>query len=469
MKQRAKKIKMLILDVDGVMTGGEIIYDSKGGELKCFNVADGMGLGLLKQAGIKVAIITAKGCGAVLKRARDIGAVEVKQKAMDKLRPFRQILKKYNLNNQDICFIGDDLPDLPLLKRVGLAITVPNACAEAKKAAHYVTKRAGGKGAVREVVEIILRSQNKWQKVVKRYLALIFIFFVSLSAAGCAQENKSQTESAPAQEVSDSQKELEEAPDEQFSSFSVSGYGTGGKKEWDLEGKSADIMSEEIQMSDVTGKVYGEKTNITIVADEGNLNRLDNSVYLEKNVLATTEDGATLAADYLDWDAQNEKLSSEAPVEIKRGMMQAEGTGLIAEPELNLVQLKKDVTVKISRPFSPTTVITCDGPLDVDYENNLAIFYENVKVNDNRGEIFADKMNVYFSTEDEQAQQVPGMEGVGIEKIVATGEVEIHHGSNISYSEKAVYDTATGKVTLTGRPKLVIYSTEEFGQMMGSK
>jgi len=141
MKQRAKRIKMLILDVDGVMTDGRIIYDSKGNELKCFNVADGMGLGLLRQAGIKVAIITAKGCGAVLKRARDIGAVEVKQKVMDKLRAFRRILKKYNLNNQDICFIGDDLPDLPLIKRAGLAVTVPGACAEAKKAAHYVTTK----------------------------------------------------------------------------------------------------------------------------------------------------------------------------------------------------------------------------------------------------------------------------------------------------------------------------------------
>ena len=316
-----------------------------------------------------------------------------------------------------------------------------------------------------------IQNPNKIQilNIKTFYFVICALAFVILLAAGCAQENKSQAGLAPAQEVSDAQKELEEASDEQFSSFSVSGYSTGGKKEWDLEGKSADIMSEEIQMTDVTGKVYGEKTDMTIVADEGSLNRLDNSVQLEKNVLAVTEDGATLAADYLDWDAQNKKLNTEAPVEIKRGMMQAEGTGLIAQPELNLVQLKEDVTVKISRPSSPTTVITCDGPLDVDYQNNLAIFYENVKVNDSRGEILADKMDVYFSAEDEQAQQIAGLEGVGIEKIVATGEVEIRHSGNISYSEKAVYDTATGKVTLTGRPKLVIYSTEEFGQMMGNK
>lgn len=171
LRQRAQRIKMLILDIDGVMTDGRIIYDSRGGELKCFNVLDGMGLALLAQAKIKVALITAKGSGAVLRRARDIGAVEVKQRAVDKLTPYNQILKKYNLSQQDICFIGDDLVDLPLIKRSGLACAVANACVEVRKAAHYVTKKEGGKGAVREVIEIILRAQNKWDKLIKRYVS----------------------------------------------------------------------------------------------------------------------------------------------------------------------------------------------------------------------------------------------------------------------------------------------------------
>lgn len=168
--QQAKKIKMLILDIDGVMTDGRIIYDSKSNELKCFNVLDGMGLALLNQTKIKVALITAKGSPAVLRRAREIGAVEVKQNSIDKLTAFHQILKKYNLTNKDICFVGDDLVDLPVMKRAGLAVAVTNACSEVKRAAHYITKKAGGKGAVREVIEIILRAQNKWHKVIKRYL-----------------------------------------------------------------------------------------------------------------------------------------------------------------------------------------------------------------------------------------------------------------------------------------------------------
>ena len=170
LKQRAKRIKMLILDIDGVMTDGRIIYDDKGNELKCFNVLDGMGLVLLSKAKIKVALITAKGAKSVLRRGADIGAVEIKQNAKDKLKPYRQILKKHKLNNADICFIGDDLVDLPIMRQAGLAVAVAGACSEVKKAACYITKKEGGKGAVREVIEIILRAQNKWRSVIKRYL-----------------------------------------------------------------------------------------------------------------------------------------------------------------------------------------------------------------------------------------------------------------------------------------------------------
>lgn len=169
-KQRAKKIKMLILDIDGVMTDGRIIYDSKGCELKCFNVLDGMGLAVLSQAKIKVALVTAKGSQAVLHRARDIRAAEVCQNAHDKLKPYNQILKKHKLKNEDICFMGDDLVDLPVMKRAGLSVSVPNACPEAKRIAHYVTKKQGGKGAVREIVEIILHAQNKWPKILRKFL-----------------------------------------------------------------------------------------------------------------------------------------------------------------------------------------------------------------------------------------------------------------------------------------------------------
>ena len=301
---------------------------------------------------------------------------------------------------------------------------------------------------------------------------------IPLLITGCLQESRKETESSvQAEEIPDSQKEMIEAPEEMLSSFSLSGYAKGGKKQWELEGKSADIGTENINLIDVIGRVYGKDTNMTIVADQGSLNRINDNVHLEKNVLVTTDEGATMTTDYLDWDAQNEKLTTDAPVQIKRGKMRASGQGIIAQPVLNLVQLKKNVTVEIfleSRTESvtakdtPTTVITCDGPLEVDYQSNLAIFQNNVKVEDRRGEIFADKMDVYFATQTESGKELPGMQGLGIERIVSTGNVEIHHGENITYSQKAVYDAKTGKLTLTGQPKLVIYSTEGFSQLMGS-
>ncbi len=320
-------------------------------------------------------------------------------------------------------------------------------------------------------------------------LKTLIILVLPLLITSCRQASKEEvSSSAQTEELSSSQKELEEAPDEMISSFTVSGYTKGGKKQWDLEGKSADIMTQEIKLIDVTGKVYGKETDMTIVADEGTLNRIDNSIHLEKNVRATTDDGATLTTDYLDWDAQRQLLSSDAPVWIERGMMEAQGTGIVAQPALSFVELKKDVTVKISLEEKtddsaqkqdaddlsqdeppPPTVITCDGPLEVQYEKNMAIFRDNVKVKDNRGEIFADKMDVYFGAQTEKSKQMEGMEGMGIEKVVAVGDVEIHHGGNITYSQRAVYDAATGKLTLTGQPKLVIYSTEAFSQLMGTQ
>ncbi len=468
-KQRAKRIKMLILDVDGVMTNGRIIYDSRGNELKCFNVQDGMGLALLAGAGIKLALISAKGSPALLRRARDIGAAEVKQNAIDKLSALEQILKKYKLSNKNICFIGDDLLDLPAMKQAGLAVAVANARPEVKKKAHYITRQEGGKGAIREVIEIILQAQNSWYKLIKQYLAFVVCALMFVLNSGCAQK-----ESVQAKAVSDkstaAEEELAQAPDEMLSSFSISGYSKGGKKQWDLEGTSADIMTEIIELTNVTSRVYGKETKMTIVADKGSLNRIDNNVHLEDNVLASTDEGATLSADYLDWDAQNEKLTSDSPVRITRGGMKANGKGLIGQPLLNLVQLKKDVTVNISldpasSQTAPTTVITCDGPLEVAYEKNLAVFQDNVKVKDKRGEIFADKMDVYFSTQSDTDKPIDGMAGMGIDKVVALGNVEIHQGGNSTYSQKAVYDAETGKLILTGQPKLVIYSTESLKQM----
>ncbi|MDD5496076.1 MAG: HAD-IIIA family hydrolase [Candidatus Omnitrophica bacterium] len=166
---RAKKVKFLILDIDGVMTDGRIIYSIYGDELKFFDVQDGFGITLLNAAGIKSVIITAKKSKVVRARARDMNIAKTYQGFSDKLIPYEDMLKKFNASPDEICFMGDDLVDLPVLKRVGFGVAVSNAVEEVKKNAHYVTTASGGRGAVREVCDLILKTQGKWDAAISKY------------------------------------------------------------------------------------------------------------------------------------------------------------------------------------------------------------------------------------------------------------------------------------------------------------
>ncbi len=167
---KIKKIKLLILDIDGVMTDGHIIYSIYGDELKFFDVQDGFGITLLNRAGIKSVIITAKKSRIVKLRARDMKVAKAYQGYHDKLKAFNHAIRKFKVQPEDVCFIGDDLIDLPVLKRVGLAVAVSNAVEEVKEHAHLVTSRAGGHGGVRELCDLILKSQGKWETATEKYL-----------------------------------------------------------------------------------------------------------------------------------------------------------------------------------------------------------------------------------------------------------------------------------------------------------
>jgi 3-deoxy-D-manno-octulosonate 8-phosphate phosphatase (KDO 8-P phosphatase) len=169
LSDRAKKVRLLLLDVDGVLTDGRIVYDSRGRDMKFFDVHDGLGVYLLKKVGIPTILITAKGSGAIKPRARDMRVDMVFTDVSPKTKVLDKILKKYKISIDEVCFIGDDLVDLCLMKRVGFPIAVFNAVPEIKQAAAYVTIRYGGRGAVREVAELILKSQGKWQGLVELY------------------------------------------------------------------------------------------------------------------------------------------------------------------------------------------------------------------------------------------------------------------------------------------------------------
>jgi 3-deoxy-D-manno-octulosonate 8-phosphate phosphatase (KDO 8-P phosphatase) len=167
--ERVKKIKLLVLDVDGVLTDGRIIYGNYGDEIKNFDVNDGLGMFILKKTGIKIVILTAKASKVVAKRARELKVDKVYHDFHYKIEALHLIRKRFAVKDEQICFVGDDLIDIPVLSRVGLAICPPNAMREVKNICHLITEKSGGRGAVREVCELIMKSQGTWDEATKRY------------------------------------------------------------------------------------------------------------------------------------------------------------------------------------------------------------------------------------------------------------------------------------------------------------
>ena len=158
----AIRIKLLILDVDGVMTDGRIIITDRGEEIKCFNVKDGQGLKLLMNAGIEVAIITGRRSNVVEFRAKELGIRELFQGVKDKGTICNELIQRKKLKREEVCCMGDDISDLPVFKQAGITVAVADAVAEVRYAANFVTRNRGGNGAVREVCELILKAQEKW-------------------------------------------------------------------------------------------------------------------------------------------------------------------------------------------------------------------------------------------------------------------------------------------------------------------
>jgi 3-deoxy-D-manno-octulosonate 8-phosphate phosphatase (KDO 8-P phosphatase) len=166
---KLKFIKLLILDVDGVLTNGSIIYNDKGEETKVFNVKDGLGIRLLGEAGITVCIATGRSSQALHHRCRDLGIVHIFEGVKDKSSVFDTILNQTGASAEETAFMGDDLPDIPLMQRVGLSIAVADAHKTVRAAADIVTSAPGGRGAVREVSEIILNAQGLWDNILERF------------------------------------------------------------------------------------------------------------------------------------------------------------------------------------------------------------------------------------------------------------------------------------------------------------
>lgn len=167
-ENRLKQIQLVLLDVDGVLTSGEIIYSDSGEQIKIFNVKDGLGIRLLKEAGIKVGIITGRRCDALRHRCDNLGIDLLFDGIWDKIKVLGEIRKKTGVPNENMAFVGDDLADLAIMKNVGLAVAVADAHELIQEQAHMTTLAPGGKGAVREVSEAILKAQSLWDSLIRK-------------------------------------------------------------------------------------------------------------------------------------------------------------------------------------------------------------------------------------------------------------------------------------------------------------
>ncbi len=169
--EKAKKVRLFLVDVDGVLTDGGIVYDGGGREIKRFHVRDGHGIKMLQRAGVEVGIITGRTSEVVALRARELGISLVRQGAWDKVDAWREILAEKGFLPAETAYVGDDIVDVPLMRQVGFAAAVADAESYVREAADFVSTRPGGQGAVREIIEFVLRSSGAWEKIASKYFA----------------------------------------------------------------------------------------------------------------------------------------------------------------------------------------------------------------------------------------------------------------------------------------------------------
>ena len=241
----------------------------------------------------------------------------------------------------------------------------------------------------------------------------------------------------------------------QMLDFDLASYGDAGKKKWDLKGESADMLTDVVKLSNIEANFYGNEEDMNLKAEKGDYDKANSKVHLQDNVVATTSSGARLTTESLDWAQKDQKITTNDTVNIKRENMEVTATGAQAEPSLKKIYLKEDVKVDIEqkekdKPEPSKTTITCDGPLEIDYDKETAVFNNNVVANNpTQGNIFCDKMTVHFKFKEKT-----------IDRVVCQGNVRIVKGENVTLSEEAIYDAASKKMILTGRPQLTIFTEE---------
>lgn len=241
--------------------------------------------------------------------------------------------------------------------------------------------------------------------------------------------------------------------DQQFEGFNLRGYTQAGEKSWDVKGATANIVDNQIQLTTVEAKVFGDE-QINLTAESGSIDQVSGKMQLRRNVIIASESGSTLKTEALDWERDQDLVSSEEEVLLTDEKISALGTGLEAHPNLKTAVLKKDVILKIKTELKKINgqlvTITCDGPLEVDQLKHQAILSNNVFASQEGREVRADRMEVNF---DETANQ--------LKDLTCIGNVTITQGKSTSHAKKAVYTSDSKKLILSGRPKMILMTEGE--------
>lgn len=247
----------------------------------------------------------------------------------------------------------------------------------------------------------------------------------------------------------------EKAIEQEFEGFNLNGYTDGGAKSWEINGDKANISDENVKITNVNANSYGVE-NVNLKSKKGLIDKASGNVRLENDVVITSDRGAQMTTDSLDWKRSENKVSTEDSVELTDDAIKITGKGMVAQPDLKTASIHEDVKADVnSTPVggaAQSITITSDGPMEMDQVKQLVIFNENVvatEVSTGR-QLKADKMEVYFNQSSKS-----------IKKLVCLGNVSVQQGENISYSDELVYDAVTQKMTLSGKPKLVFDITSQ--------
>lgn len=349
--KRAKKVKLLAMDVDGVLTAGEIIILNSGEEMKIWSVKDRMGFALLKasETGLKLAWITARESEQVRRRAEDLGIHFLFQRSPDKWKQLEECAAGLGLKADEVAYIGDDLVDLKCLKNVGLAVCPPESHELLLETCHHVTQASAGKGVAREVIEILLQAQGRWKQAIARFVTfLVMSAALAFSVAACSSQ-------VPLQEAA-------EKPDQWIEQFTITET-NGGVPVWILNSGSAQVYNakQKATLDQIALQFMNTRTNAPVpkkrdskhierakksqtltarlTAPNGEVNLETKDLVAWGGVEVQSEDGTKLLTERLVFSSAQRKIFTESPIKIVKKDSILLGEGLEATPDLEVVKI----------------------------------------------------------------------------------------------------------------------------------